>query len=98
MIEKGRHFKNKIPVENRLCTLCNLNEIEDEAHFMLKCSHYTEVRENMFATISDVYDNFDNLSDNDKFILLMGVKDYDCILPIIRFVNSAFDIRKNVDV
>ena len=26
MIEKGRHFRNKIPIENRLCTLRNLNE------------------------------------------------------------------------
>ena len=34
MIEKGRHFRKKIPIENRLCTLLNLNETEDEAHFM----------------------------------------------------------------
>ena len=36
LIEKGLHSRKKIPIENRLCTLCNLNETEDEAHFMLR--------------------------------------------------------------
>ena len=100
MIEKGRHFWKKIPIENRLCTLCNLNETEDEAHFMLRCTNYSNIREKMFSDISDIYADFDNLDDNDKFVLLiiMGVKDYDCILPIINFVNSAFKQRTNVDI
>ena len=98
MIEKGRHFRNKIPIENRLCTICNLNETEDEAHFMLRCTHYSNFREKMFSNINDIYADFDNLDDNDKFILLMGVKDYDCILSIINFVNSAFEQRTNVDI
>ena len=45
MIEKGRHFTKKIPVENRLCKLCNFNEIEDEFHFMIKCSYYNNLRD-----------------------------------------------------
>ena len=98
MIEKGHHFLKKIPIENRLSTLCNLNETEDEAHFMLRCTNYSNSREKMFSDISDIYADFDNLYDNDKFVLLMGVKDYDCILPIINFVNSAFKQRTNVDI
>ena len=34
-IELGRH--NNIPRNERKCTLCNLNDIEDEFHFVLKC-------------------------------------------------------------
>ena len=52
----------------------------------------------MFSDISDIYADFDNLddNDNDKFVLLMGVKDYDydCILPIINLVNSAFKLHR----
>ena len=52
----------------------------------------------MFSDISDIYADFDNLDDNDKFVLLMGVKECDCTLPIINFVNSAFEQRTNVDI
>ena len=38
MIEKGRHLTPKIPVDQRIGTLCSLNEVEDELHFMLKCT------------------------------------------------------------
>ena len=74
MIEKGRHFRNKIPIviENRLCTLCNLNETEDKAHFFIRCTHYSNIRERMFSGKWYIYADFDNLiDDNDKFILLL---------------------------
>ena len=98
MIEKGRHFTKKIPVENRLCKLCNFNEIEDEFHFMIRCSYYNNPRDVMFADIYEVYGLKDLLSDDDKFLLLMGVTEYDCILPVIKYVNSAFELRKTYDI
>ena len=98
MIEKGRHFRKKIPIENRLCTLYNLNETEDEAHFMLRCTNYSNIREKMFSDISDIYADFDNLDDNDKFVLLMGVKDYDCILPIILSTLPSSNVQMWIKV
>ena len=62
---------------------------------MLRSTHYSNIRTKMFA---DNYSDFDNLDDEDKFILLMRIKDYDCILPIINFVNSAFEQCKSVDI
>ena len=41
MIEKGRFTHT--PREHRICNLCNI-EIEDEYHFILKCSHYDVYR------------------------------------------------------
>ena len=43
LIETGRH-KN-VERKNRKRTLCNLNEIEDEFHFILVCPFYKEIRE-----------------------------------------------------
>ena len=51
MIEKGRHFK--MPLENRTCKLCDLNEVEDETHFMIKCSYYSDFRDKMLSDIAD---------------------------------------------
>ena len=34
-IESGRYTKpHKTPLEQRLCLVCNLNEVEDEFHFI----------------------------------------------------------------
>ena len=37
-IETGRW--NKIPLEDRICTLCNENYIADEFHYLLKCQFF----------------------------------------------------------
>ena len=97
MIEKGRHFHPKIPPEQRLCKLCSLNEVEDEFHFMLKCTFYKDLRTKMMLDIAEIYD-IDDMSDKERFIFLMGFIDYDSILPVIRFVKSAFELRAIFDV
>ena len=43
-IEVGRH--RNIDRLNKICTLCNMNEIEDEYHFILICPFYKNLREN----------------------------------------------------
>ena len=97
MIEKGRHCHPKIPVDQRICTLCSLNEVEDEQHFMLKCTYYADLRAKLFSNISEIYD-INNMSDNDKFLLLMGYQDYDTITLVIKFVKCAFESLVTVDI
>ena len=97
MIEKGRHYHPKIPPEQRLCKLCSLNEVEDEFHFMLKCTFYKDLRSKMMSDIAEIYD-IDDITDKERFILLMGSIDYDSILPVIQFVKSAFESRIVFDV
>ena len=41
-VETGRY--DSTIRENRLCTKCNLADIEDEYHFILKCPYYTDIR------------------------------------------------------
>ena len=41
-VETGRY--QNIDRRNRLCTLCNLEDIEDEFHFILKCPHFEALR------------------------------------------------------
>ena len=40
MVEKGRHFSPKLPLSERICKLCNLHEVEDEFHFVMKCTTF----------------------------------------------------------
>ena len=41
-IETGRH--SGIPRENRKCSVCDLNDIEDEYHFIIICPFYRDLR------------------------------------------------------
>ncbi len=41
-VESGRF--NNIERENRVCTMCNSHELEDEYHFILTCPRYRELR------------------------------------------------------
>ena len=50
-IEKGRFISNTyIPPKERLCKECNMNECEDEKHFLLHCPLYTNL-ENPFSIL-----------------------------------------------
>ena len=40
-VEKGRHHKNPVPIENRLC---RCGEIENEKHFIMNCRYYSHIR------------------------------------------------------
>ena len=41
-IKIGRHNKND--KQDRKCIICNLNDIEDEFHFVLVCPDYINLR------------------------------------------------------
>lgn len=47
-IEQGRYTNDRR--ENRKCNVCDLNDIEDEFHFVLKCPYYFELRKKYIKT------------------------------------------------
>ena len=54
-IERGR-FNNAItPKNQRICTRCELNEIDDEIHLRLHCSAMGDEREILFDNSSRKY-------------------------------------------
>jgi len=38
----------KLPVEERLCEMCNQGKVEDEFHFIMECPLYHQERQGMF--------------------------------------------------
>ena len=45
LVESGRWTKPKINYHERLCTLCDENDIEDEYHILMKCNYFVNLRE-----------------------------------------------------
>ena len=58
-IERGR-YKN-LPAEERFCKICNDNiSVEDEFHFVMKCTAYSVLRHRFFNAINSFIVDFDN--------------------------------------
>ena len=70
-IETGRYANT--PVDQRLCRLCNLNQIEDESHFVCQCTLYKRMRTELYLHISSIYPtNFILLTPNEQLKVLMS--------------------------
>ena len=76
--------------EERLCKICDFQQIEDETHFLLHCPFYSVLRQNLFSAVKHV--NFDQLSDIDKTIIFMNS------LPrqTTKYLVDAFEKRKTI--
>ena len=92
-IEAGR-YKN-IPVNSRICKLCNSNEVEDEVHFLLGCNHYKGEREKFFDEVQLSCGNFTLLSPINKMIWLMSNEDNNIIELLANFIHDC--TKKRLD-
>ena len=52
-IERDRYSVNRIPPEQRSCKICECGDCEDEFHFVMVCSKYQTLRNDLFSKISE---------------------------------------------
>ena len=90
-IETGRHAKPKIAKEERKCRYCNLDEVEDEKHFLLKCPLYNEERLSLF---NSVVLNVSAMSQGDVFVYLLSCKEPTTVKALGTFLHNAFMKRE----
>ena len=91
-VEIGR-FRN-LPLEDRVCKLCNsvTNNIEDEFHVLCVCNAYNDIRTSLYNNISDINSNFDEYDDFEKFVFINN--EYQ--VQLANFLLKAREIRKTV--
>ena len=86
-IEKGRY--NNINRENRLCTYCNMNVIENEFHFLLVCPKYKHLRIKYFKPYFCQWPNVN------KFKILMSSQNRNTLFKLSKYLYYAFRERAN---
>ena len=89
-IETGRY--NSTALEERICEFCQIGEVEDELHFVCKCTLYDNLRLSLYNAVILEFENFLNLSDEDKFVFLMQKKQR----TTARFCWNAFCLRRQM--
>ena len=69
-LETGRYTNT--PADSRFCTLCNSGAIESEAHVLLHCDLYKDIRSELFASISQQVVSFNDLDDQNKLTVILS--------------------------
>ena len=76
----------------RLWSCCNLNEIEDEFHFVCKCTAMSDLREDLYRKVQHKTEVFTNLNDQEKFVHLMT---HEWKL-MSTYIDKAWNVRMNM--
>jgi len=87
LIETGRH--HNIDRNERICPLCNCNDIEDEYHFILICPQYLEER---IKYIPEFYYKRPSMF---KFIKLLNSSKKTTLRKLAIYCISCFKKRDN---
>ena len=94
-IETGRYSNNRKPLSERICNLCNLNQIEDEFHFFMTCPFYNNEREIYKACLQSL-SSISLSPTRETYTTLMQCAngDLEFSRATCQFVNACFAKRK----
>ena len=90
-IERGRHSRQKVHISDRTCNICGI--LEDETNFLIHCSLYRREREALFSNILKFHPGFSEMSDENKFVFLLGNTDRQILTWVGKFIYKSFKTR-----
>ena len=85
-IEKGRW--HKIPRNNRICKMCNLNCIENEYHFTLVCPFYSNIRYNLLPQLYCINPCYF------KFYHILSTTNIQLLENFAKYIYDSFETRQ----
>ena len=93
-IEIGRY--HNISRQNRTCDYCNLNDIENEIHFMTCCTLYSNIRNKLYQELNGIGNSNWLSCDSDEKILcyLLQPRDIQTAKLVIAYIKSCLETRK----
>ena len=95
MIEKGRYRKNKIDRDMQFCFVCK-NQIEDETHFILRCSLYSPGRRVLEDACRETCVRYDQLNEEQKFVFIMTNENEKVIKILSKFIFENLNLRNKM--
>ena len=93
-IESGGYSNNPTNRADRICTRCDENGVEDEFHFLLRCTLFKDETEMLFNKVKFINKNFDSLSLIDKGIWLVMQEDLNILESLARYTELCFSKRR----
>ncbi len=88
-LETGRYVNEKR--EDRICTLCNTNNVETIEHFLFDCSKYDTQRLPFVQKAQNVIDDWENLNQTECLSKLFNTMP----TALGKYVKDIFLCRRN---
>ena len=86
-IERGRYNNPITPINQRICTRCELNEIDDEIHLLLHCNAMNNERKILFNSVTATI----NIQPtNEMFLQIMISRDITVVKSLTQFIYGCF--------
>ena len=79
-VETGRYRIPKVPLERRVCQVCNSDLVEDEFHFIMVCNKHELERNKLLYYIAQKDLSFMHLNPFNKFLYILSNESYCQIL------------------
>ena len=97
-IEKGRRYRPVIPRENRLCRLCNNNQIEDEVHFIFECTLYEPQTLNFLSKCHDLFPRTKHLGYLDLLQIIFMNPNPQILSDLISYIHDIYNTRSQLSL
>ena len=94
-VESGRYTKT--PYEDRVCTLCQSNEIGDEFHYLLSCSNQniSETRNIFLNELYGINSSFRLFGTNNLFLYILNIHDKSIMKIIAKYFHDILLLYDN---
>ena len=87
-IEHGRYQIDHLPRENRLCPLCNSNQVEYEIHFLFQSNKYSVQRQAFINQSNRIIPDFNKKSSPESIKLIMNSKEHHVNKLVMKIPDS----------
>ena len=86
----------KIKREERKCTICNLNEMGDEQHYLLKSNNkkINNIRENFIKEVKKITLQLNNFTNENIITYCMNMTDHNIQLATATYIQNILDTYK----
>jgi hypothetical protein len=91
-----KEIYSNLPRNNRFCSACDANFIEDEEHFLLHCTAYTEIRDKLLKELKPNITNLRLMDTNAKLHLLLNNSSLKTLILSSSFIFDCLNIRKSL--
>ena len=85
-----------MPRNERICSLRNINKIEDENHFLLDCKDYSKIRDEFISKLELKIPTFKSLSHDTWIAYLANSSDYLIDCQMVLFISQCFELRNKL--
>jgi hypothetical protein len=111
-IERGRWTRPVTPIEQRICSYCSplttstsspssplppAGPVDDEQHFIIKCTKFEPERNTAFEEMSSLVPNFLNMTEQQKFNTFLCPVEPKTAKIANKMIKQMFELREKID-